>query len=189
MSHCVTNASYEKLLVVRAQARDEHAFHELVARYERRMLYYLHRFLGNDAELADVMQETWVRVFQRITTLRAPEAFRVWLYKIAHDVAVNQLRRKNTFRHVQDFGDAHAAEGVNASDWNEFELLEDCELIHNALEKLSLPHREVLTLRFLEELDLVEIAEVVGCSMGTVKSRLHYAKSAMRKLLEADCHE
>ena len=183
MSQSESNAIYEKLLVVRAQARDERAFHELVTQYERRILYYIRRLLGNDADLADVMQEIWIRVFLRITTLRAPEAFRVWLYKISHDVAVNQLR-KNKRRDVAGSIDAHTVEAETTSDWNECELLENAELVHKTLDRLSLPHREVLTLRFLEELDLSQIAEVVGYSIGTVKSRLYYAKSAMRKLLE-----
>jgi RNA polymerase sigma-70 factor (ECF subfamily) len=188
MSQSESNAIREQLLVVRAQNRDERAFHELVTRYERRILYYIHRLLGRDADLADVMQEIWIRVFLRITTLRAPEAFRVWLYKIAHHVAVNHLR-KNIRREIASLEDTHAAESAGLSDWNEYELLENAELVHKTLERLSLAHREVLTLRFLEGLDLSEIAEVVGCNVGTAKSRLYYAKSAMRKLLEASRHE
>jgi RNA polymerase sigma-70 factor, ECF subfamily len=85
--------------------------------------------------------------------------------------------------------DVPAEEAATASDWNECELLENAELVHKTLDRLSLPHREVLTLRFLEQLDLSQLAEVVGCSIGTVKSRLHYAKSAMRTLLEASSNE
>lgn len=178
----------EKMLVVRAQDRDEQAFHELVVRYERRILYYVRRLLGNDADLADVMQEIWVRVFLRITTLRVPETFRVWLYKIAHDLAVDQLR-KNKRHLIGGPDDPHATETALIDGINESEMLENVELVHANLERLSLPHREVLTLRFLESLDLSEIAEVLGCSIGTVKSRLHYAKSAMRELLETSRHE
>jgi RNA polymerase sigma-70 factor (ECF subfamily) len=112
----------------------------------------------------------------------------VWLYKIAHDVAVTRLRKNDRLK-ITGLADVHAAEASTTSDWNELELLENAELVHEKLGRLSLPHREVLTLRFLEELNLSEIAQVLGCSVGTVKSRLHYAKSAMRKLLEASCHE
>jgi RNA polymerase sigma-70 factor (ECF subfamily) len=188
MNQSNSKSPNEKMLVVRAQARDEESFQRLVIEYERRMLYYIHRLLGRDADLADVMQEIWIRVFQRITTLRAPEAFRVWLYKIAHDVAVSHLRKtqRREFIHLED---VHIAEQAAARDWNECDWLENAEWVHKALERLSLPHREVLTLRFLEELDLAEIAEIVGCNMGTVKSRLHYAKSAMRELLETNGHD
>ena len=101
---------------------------------------------------------------------------------------MSQLR-KSKRREITGLTDEHQADVADTSDWNEFELLEHAELVHDALGRLSLPHREVLTLRFLEHLELSDIAEVVGCGVGTVKSRLHYAKTAMRKLLEAACRE
>lgn len=173
----------EKLLVLRAQAREEGAFQELVIQYERRILYYIHRILGDDKNQADVMQEIWMRVFLKLTTLRTPEAFRVWLYRIAHDVTVSQLRKHNRHQAAQ-LTDEDQSGMILASDWNELEQCENAELVHQAMGLLSLPHREVLTLRFLEELDISDISEVVGCSVGTVKSRLHYAKAAMRRILE-----
>lgn len=181
------DAVRNNLLVLRAQAREEGAFSELVAQYERRVLYYIHRLLG-EADLADVMQEIWIRVFLKIPTLRASGSFRAWLYRIAHDVAVSHLRKKER-REIVGLADEELPNAGQATDWNEFELLQRADLLHEALGKLSLPHREVLTLRFLEELELAEIAEVVGCSAGTVKSRLHYGKAALRTLLEAACRE
>jgi len=185
MSQTEINSIRDKLLLMRAQAREPGAFQELVEQYERRILYYVHRILGDDTDRADVLQEIWIRVFLRINTLRAPEAFRAWLYKIAHDVAVTQLRKRSR-RETAGFTDEDVGDPVDTDDWNELELLDRAELVHGALAKLSLPHREVLTLRFLEELDLAEIAHVVGCRVGTVKSRLHYAKAEIRKLLEGD---
>jgi RNA polymerase sigma-70 factor (ECF subfamily) len=168
---------YERLLVVRAQARDHDAFQELVERYERRLLYYIRRLLGDGHESSDVLQEVWLRVYLRLASLQSPEAFRVWLYKITHDQAVSHLRRrpKAALPSVDD-----AVVMADADPWNELEVLENAEFVHQTLERLSPPHREVLTLRFLEGMDLAEIAEVVGCDVGTVKSRLHYAKSSFR---------
>ena len=178
----------EKLLVLRAQAREADAFARLVARYDRRLLYYLHRLLGNDADREDVLQEVWLRVFLKIATLHTPEAFRVWLYKIAHDVAMSRLRQRKR-NGVTSWSEEIVGDVAERSEWDELELLDRADLVHKALGQLSLPHREVLTLRFLEELDLSEIAQVVGCSIGTVKSRLHYAKAAVRQLLEDVLHE
>lgn len=177
----------ETLLLLRVQTREEGAFQELVTHYERRLLYYIHRILGNGADRSDVLQEIWLRVFLKIHTVRVPSAFRVWLYKIAHDVAVSHLRKVRRWEAVS-LRNEDAVEVPESSDWNELELLDHAEQAHVALAQLSLAHREVLTLRFLEELELSEIAEVVGCSIGTVKSRLHYAKLEIRKLLEADGH-
>jgi RNA polymerase sigma-70 factor (ECF subfamily) len=188
MGKSETDQIHEKLLVMRAQAREAGAFPQLVARYERRLLYYIHRLLGNDVDREDVLQEVWIRVFLKINSIVAPEAFRVWLYKVAHDVAMSQLRQRK--RHESaSWTEVVADDVAERSDWNELELLDRAELVHEALGRLSLPHREVLTLRFLEELELSEIAQVVGCNVGTVKSRLHYAKAAIRQLLEEACHE
>jgi RNA polymerase sigma-70 factor (ECF subfamily) len=183
-----TGRIQEKLLVMRAQAREAGAFPQLVACYERRLLYYIHRLLGNEVDREDVLQEVWIRVFLKISTLRAPQAFRVWLYKIAHDVAMSHLRQRK--RHETTSWNEDVADDLaDESDWNELELLDRVELVHESLGQLSLSHREVLTLRFLEELELSDIAQVVGCAVGTVKSRLHYAKVALRKRMEEACHE
>jgi RNA polymerase sigma-70 factor (ECF subfamily) len=177
---------YEQLLVIRAQARDPGAFRELVQRYERRLLYYIRRILGDGSESSDVLQEVWLRVFLKLASVRAPEAFRVWLYKIAHDETVSCMRRRSKACAVKD---EEAPLPPRVDPCNELELLDNAELVHQALGRLSQPHREALTLRFLEDLGLAEIAEIVGCELGTVKSRLHYAKIALREQLERHFHD
>jgi RNA polymerase sigma-70 factor (ECF subfamily) len=177
---------YERLLVIRAQAREPDAFRELVERYQRRLLYYIRRVLGDLTESSDVLQEVWLRIFMKLNSLRAPEAFRVWLYKIAHDETVSYLRR----RPKESTATEEDAPAVAESDpSNELDILDNAEVVHRALERLSHPHREVLTLRFVEDLGLAEIAEIVGCDMGTVKSRLHYAKRSLREQMKRHFHE
>ena len=174
----------EKLLVLQAQCRVESAFKQLVQIYEQRLLYYIRRIVGDHGS-PDVLQEVWIKVFIKLPTLKAPEAFRVWLYKITHDMTVNHLRKQTRYK---DFVEQHDPPD-QLDDWNELELLERAELVHRALGVLSLSHREVLTLRFLEDLSLSEIAEVIGCSQGTVKSRLHYAKIEIRKTIKGISNE
>jgi RNA polymerase sigma-70 factor, ECF subfamily len=173
--------AHERLLVIRAAARDQEAFRELIERYQRRLLYYVRRVLSDGADPSDVLQEVWLRVFLKLASLRAPEAFRVWLYKIAHDETVSHLRKCPRECAVSNQCDPVV---VEVDPCNEMDLLEDAELVHRSLERLSQPHREVLTLRFLEDLSLAEIAEIVGCGIGTVKSRLHYAKAAIREQMK-----
>jgi len=168
-------------LVQRAQAGDRPAFRELVQLYQRRLTYYVHRMTGDAEQSRDILQEIWIEVFRRLAGLRSPAAFRVWLYRLAHHRAVKHLRRKGIEARAQETI-AHTVESVD----NELELLENAELVHYALGQLSLEHREVLTLRFLEDLSIQDIAEVVGCSEGTAKSRLHYAKAAMRTIIERE---
>ncbi|HEX4413198.1 MAG TPA: sigma-70 family RNA polymerase sigma factor [Lacipirellulaceae bacterium] len=171
---------HERVLVMRAQVGDPSAFHELVAIYQERLAYYIQRFTHNWHESSDILQQVWLDAFQKLRKLRAPEAFRVWLYRLAHDRVVTFLRRQKIDWDVKDTiaGDTQEAQG------SELELLENVELVHAALEKLTVVHREVMTLRFLEEMEVADIASVMQCSEGTAKSRLHYAKLAMRRAIE-----
>ena len=84
----------EKLWVLQAQSGDSSAFSSLVSLYERQLFYYLMRFVGNQEHAADAMQEIWLTVFRGLRNLRAPEAFRVWVYQIAHDKIVTLTRRE-----------------------------------------------------------------------------------------------
>ena len=135
-------------------------------------MYYVRRLVRTSHECQDVLQDTWLQVFRSLGRLQSPQAFRVWLYRIAYRRAVTHARRRADEMPPADC----AAESDSVDSWNELVLLEDAELVHNALERLTSAHREVLTLRFLEDMDVKEIAEVVGCREGTAKSRLHYAK-------------
>jgi len=171
----------ERVLVALAQSRDLAAFRQLVELYQSRLTYYVHRIIDRPNDSEDVMQDVWIVVHRRLASLESPGAFRVWLYKIAHDVAVSHLRRVS--RAPQPLSD-----GVTTSDaveaWDEFEAMANVELVHRALQSLSREHREVLTLRFLEQMELRDIAQVTGCELGTVKSRLHYAKAHLRRHIE-----
>lgn len=175
----------EQLLVRLAQQGDDEAFAQLINRYDRRLLYYVRRLLAETDSAFDVMQSTWLVVHRRLISLRSPEAFRVWLYRIAHDQAVSELRRKG-LRPVameQQPKDLPDDQQEQASD-----SFENAELVHRAITTLSFEHRQVLTLRFLEEMTVEEIAEITEIPAGTVKSRLHYAKLAIRKCIEELLH-
>jgi RNA polymerase sigma-70 factor (ECF subfamily) len=167
------------LLVVKAQQHDSSAFGELVSLYERRLLYYLHRIVGEGQTALDVLQDVWLTVHQRLNSLHSPETFRVWIYRIAHDRAVSLLRR----RRRESEALLQLAEEQDES-VEERAVFDDAELVHRALGRLSVLHREVLTLRFLEDLSVEEIALVIGCPRATARSRLFHAKRAMRILVQ-----
>jgi RNA polymerase sigma-70 factor (ECF subfamily) len=115
--------------------------------------------------------------------LKSPRAFRVWLYRIAHDQAISALRRYHRavpLEHVP-------AEEIVDEEGSEL-VMDSAELVHAAMKTLSMDHRRVLTLRFLEDMSIEEIAEVLDCSPGTVKSRLHYAKAALADWIEESQH-
>ncbi len=172
-----TRALYE-WIALRCQAGEPGAFEDLIAVMERPLLYYAASLTGNADSALDVLQEVWIKVLRGIGKLKDPGSLRSWLYTIAHGIAVDRIRR-NTSR--------ERAEQVDLEDFQEADepsfADEDAAVIHQALSQIGLRHREVLVLHFLEDLSIAEIAEVVGCSEGTVKSRMHYAKRAMKEIL------
>ena len=175
----------EQLWVVGAQKGDEKAFESLVTRYERQLLYYLAHFTNDPWQSADALQDVWVTVFRGLQRLRAPEAFRVWLYQVAHNRVTTLLRRKSIETEAKQA--LQDEQNVRESQ-NEAEFV-DAELVHRALAQIPPLHREVLVLRFLRDLSLEEIAQVISVSVGTVKSRLHYAKQAVKRRLEDQIRE
>lgn len=164
-----------------ARQGDPQAFRRLVDLYDRRLLYFVRRILGETDGALDVMQSVWLTVHRKLCKLRSAAAFRVWVYRIAHDQAVSELRRKARRPVLLDDTET---EPPPDPPWEPEEAVEDAARIHAALPGLSVDHRRVLTLRFMEGMSIEEIAEVVGCTGGTVKSRLHYAKAALRRRME-----
>ena len=175
----------EQLWVLRAQQGDAEAFQCLVSRYERQLLYYLTQFTGNLERSTDILQDVWVEMFRGLKRLRAPQAFRVWLYQVAHNRVITLLRR--------DALDTHAKEALleemSVGPSSDEPPFADAELVHRALGQVSPMHREVLVLRFLRDLSHEEMADALGVNLGTVKSRLHYAKHAIKQRLEIHIRE
>lgn len=168
-----------RVLVVKCQIGDKDALEKLFCRFNPALKYYLRRLLDRD-DVADVLQDVWLAVIRRLRTLRTPEAFTVWVYRIARSRALDHLGRRR--QPAQFENDAPESESPDERE-SEFSA-EDGKAVHAALAQLNPEHREALTLRFLEELSYDDIAAVTGCAVGTVRSRLHHAKAKMRKLLE-----
>jgi RNA polymerase sigma-70 factor (ECF subfamily) len=175
----------ERILVLLAQRGDMEAFGRLVTLYERRLLYYILRFLEDADQALDVLQEVWLSAFRLLPRLEAPEAFRVWIYKITHGKVVEFLRLKRRMATSAE-GAASSAPDVAASSEP---ALENVELVHHALAHLSVEHRGVLVLHFLEGMRLEEIAQSLSCPLGTVKSRMHHAKRLLREVIERLSHD
>lgn len=170
---------YERLLVLRCQTGDGAAFAELVERYDRRLRYFLAKMLREPDRLDDAAQEVWFDVFRAVPRLADPGAFRAWLYRLARDRVYREFRKRRLPCRPLDEAGPVAANG-EADDFSP----EDAARVHRALDELEPEHREVLVLRFLEEMPYEDIARVTGCPLGTVRSRLHYAKRALRRVLE-----
>jgi RNA polymerase sigma-70 factor, ECF subfamily len=170
----------EQLWVLAARRGDDDAFGRLVDAYDRRLLYFVRRFERDVDKASDIVQEVWLTVFRKIGKLTSAESFRTWLYRIAHAKAVTSIRREMRAGQVGRSLEATAPKPRT----NQHEALDNAELVHLALERVSVEHREVLTLRFLESMTLDEIAEVLARPVGTIKSRMHYAKQNFRQAVE-----
>jgi RNA polymerase sigma-70 factor (ECF subfamily) len=172
-----TRARYE-WIALRCQAGEPEAFEDLIAVMERPLLYYAASLTGNPDSALDVLQEVWIKVVRGIGKLKDPGSLRSWLYTITHGIAVDRIRRNALRERAEEV----ELEGFQEAEEPSF-TGEDAAAIHQALSQIGLLHREVLVLHFLEDLSIAEIAGVVGCSEGTVKSRMHYAKRAMKEIL------
>lgn len=175
-----TARTRDELLALRCQAGDPAAVAELIAAFERPLRYYLAKTLGDDDRAYDVLQELWLQASGGIRGLVEPAALRVWLYRLAHGLAVDHLRR----RQVRQAAERERALTENAADPDPEFTAVDAQAIHRALDELPPAQREVLVLFFLEDMSLEEIVDVVQRPLGTVKSRLHYAKRALAERLQ-----
>ncbi len=126
-----------------------------------------------------MLQDVWIRAFRRIGELREPAALRAWLYRMTHGIAIDRMRRTIARERVEE----KELAGFNEAEEPSF-AEEDAAAIHAALGEIGLKHREVLVLHFLEDLSMADIGKIVGCSEGTVRSRIFYGKKAMKELLK-----
>jgi RNA polymerase sigma-70 factor, ECF subfamily len=171
---------YERLLVLRCQAGDEAALGELIARYSPGLRFFIKRVTGKAETADDLLQETWIEVYRKINRLQRPDAFSAWLYRIARDKAYRELRRlPSRCAPIDD----DLPDSITAKE--ESFTPEEAESVRAALDQLPVEQRDVLVLRFMEEMSYEQIAEVIACPVGTVRSRIHYAKLALRAKLES----
>lgn len=181
-------ASADQMLVERVQAGDVAAFDVLVKKYRERLYGIVYNLTSNREDAADITQEAFIKAFSSINRFKGNSAFFTWLYRIGVNTALSHLKR-NRFRrffsleHIQDEGsNAQVLETLAAKHKSEKGALlsELQEKLNEAMQKLSPKHRTVVVLFEIEGLSHQEIADIVGCSVGTVRSRLHYAKQQLQ---------
>ena len=170
-----------RLLVLRCQTGDEGAFRELFDQFSGRT----RRFAGalvDAASAEDVQQEVWMTVYKRIGQLADPGAFRTWLYMTTRHAAIDLLRRRKREAELLAM-QGPAQTSPSDHDAGDAEISDDVD-IRAAVIELPAAQREVVMLRYWDDMSYAEIALVVGCSVGTVRSRLHYARRALEKILK-----
>jgi RNA polymerase sigma factor, sigma-70 family len=170
----------EALWVTEAQAGDADAFVRLLNRHEKPLLYYLRRLVPNSDDALDLHQEVWLDAFRGLKSLQIPEAFRAWLYRIAHHKAARFVR--DGIREEQAVDSLSDAQIKSSESNADFAL--DAEALHKALSILPPHHREILVLHYLRDLTTHEVAAILDCPPGTVKSRLYHARIELRNIVE-----
>jgi len=177
-------------VVKKVQAGDVAAFDRLIVKYRERIYSVVYNLCANREDAADLAQCTFIKAFQSINRFQGQSSFFTWVYRIAVNATLTHLRknRLRTFfsfeRITEEDKTSEVIEALTDKTGADREAFvkELQEKLNEALQKLSINHRMVVTLFEIEGLGHSEIAEIMGCSVGTVRSRLHYAK----QLLQAD---
>lgn len=170
------------------RGRDPDLLDSLIAQYQHRLLRYLLHLTGNRATAEDLFQETWVRVLEKGHLYDGRSRFLTWLLTIAHNVAVDHLRRRSpsSLDAMQDPEEGTPFEVPDAAPtpFEQFAATEQSARLEKALSQLSPMFREVLVLRLHEELKLEEIAQLIKIPLATVKTRLYRGVMALRPILK-----
>mgnify|MGYP003291188251 FL=1 len=172
----------ELLLISRARGGDRDAFGELVEKYRDNVYRLAYRMCGNAYDADEAAQEAFVAAWRALPNFRGDAKFSTWLYRLTTNAAIDVMRREK--RH-QTVGDGEMVDLADDADSPQetVERTEQQEAVQKALAALSEEYREVLLLRYMEDLDYAEIAEVLQLPSGTVKSRINRAKAALKTAL------
>ena len=179
-------ADYE--LVQTAVAGREASFEELVRRYQRPIAAYVYRMVGDYDSALDLTQEVFIKVYNSLNRYRSEFKFSTWIYKIAHNAAIDHLRRHSVREQtlsgsVEGERREITIESKRLTPEQESERKERRMEIESVVQLLQPAYRELIVLRHSHDLSYDEIAEVTGLPLGTVKNRLFRAREAMRDLL------
>ncbi len=187
----MSDREVDQQLVERAQRGDKHAFELLIVKYQRRLARLISRFVRDAAEVEDVTQEAFIKAYRALPGFRGESAFYTWLYRIGINSAKNYLlaaKRRvptTTFFDVddaEDFEDGGLLREVNTPE-NELMSKQVVEVVNASLQQLPDDLRTALTLREIEGLSYEEIADVMNCPIGTVRSRIFRAREAIAENL------
>jgi RNA polymerase sigma-70 factor, ECF subfamily len=180
-------------LVKRCQAGEADAFDELVVRYRTRIFGMIYNMVHNEQDAWDLAQDSFVKAWKSMKRFRGQSSFYTWMYRIVMNVTIDWLRKKQIKGAGAEFDDSiqlkeidPASKTVPKPDALPYERMQQTEIraqIDNAISQLTPEHRAVILMKEIEDMQYHEIAEALGCSIGTVMSRLFYARKKLQTLL------
>ena len=181
----------EKLLVTKSKKGNLDAFEELISAYERKAYNIAYRMMGNEEDAKDMAQEAFIKIYKSIQNFREESSFSTWLYRIVTNVCLDELRKRKKDKLVPlelsietDKGTAIvelSAERETPEDI--YERVEKKQLIQNAISSLGEDYKTVIILRDIQGFGYEEIATMLNCSLGTIKSRINRARNQLKDKL------
>ncbi len=187
----MSDREIDQQLVERAQSGDKRAFELLVIKYQRKVERLLSRLIRDQAEIEDVTQESFIKAYRALAGFRGDSAFYTWLYRIAVNTAKNYLVTQGKKAPTSTGFDAEEAEGFEdavglrdiATPDAELATKQIAQIVNNTIDKLPEELRTAITLREIDGLSYEEIAEIMDCPIGTVRSRIFRAREAVAEKL------
>jgi RNA polymerase sigma-70 factor (ECF subfamily) len=187
----MSDRDLDRVLVERAQQGDKHAFELLVSKYQRKLSRLLSRFIRDSGEVEDVAQEAFIKAYRALPSFRGDSAFYTWLYRIGINTAKNYLvamgRRAPTAtefdsEEAEGFDDGDQLRDINTPE-NVMMSKQIATTVNETMERLPEELRTAITLREIEGLSYEEIATIMNCPIGTVRSRIFRAREAIAEKL------
>ncbi|WP_163971420.1 RNA polymerase sigma factor SigW [Oceanobacillus halotolerans] len=176
--------------IIQVKRGNRAAFEEVVAFFQDRIYHHCLRMIGNAHEAEDIAQEVFIRAYVNIHSFDERRKFSTWLYRIATNLTIDRIRKRKPDYYLD--AEIKGTDGLDmysqlASDHRqpdeEVEGLELKQFIHNEIANLPAKYRSIIMLRYIEEFSLNEISEIMDMPLGTVKTRIHRGREALRKKL------
>jgi len=193
MPESITRFESDAMLVARLQAGDPAAYETLVRTHSGRLLSVARRFLPNNEDAQDAVQEAFIKAFRAIGTFEERAQLHTWLHRILVNTALMKIRsrKRRPEESIDDLLPTFQADGhqtTESREWSDaiFERKETAKIVRQAIAQLPDHYRIVLTLRDIEERDTIETAAALGTTTTVVKVRLHRARQALRTLLDRE---
>lgn len=180
-----------KARILQVKKGDKNAFAEIVSLYKDKIFLLCYRMLGNVHEAEDMAQEAFIKAYINLHTFKMEKKFSTWLYRIATNLSIDRLRKKKPDFYLDQ--EIAGTEGLTmysqvaadiALPEDEAESREMAAAIHNEIMALPEKYRSAIILKYLDELSLNEISEILNIPVGTVKTRIHRGREALRKRLK-----
>ncbi len=176
---------YDQLLVLKSQAGDRQAFEELVSRWQPRLWRHAYQLTESRDAAWDVVQDSWAHIIRGMWRLQDAAAFPCWAFRIVSNKSADWVRKEQRRRWVSEELAQDTRERETGADGSP----EGCDSLREALKRLPGDRRALLSLRYVEEFSIGEIAETLSIPEGTVKSRLHQARLELKQLMEKGSNE